>query len=77
VPIRVIMAVLAPANSRRGRSCPLSHLRRSPLSWTSFDLIADGESMSGPQVATLIQVLAAVPDPASGGVYATAWWRCW
>src|SRR5436305_4851701 len=35
----------------------------TPVLGQLADLIADGESMSGPPVASLMQVLAAVPDP--------------
>src|SRR2546423_364667 len=35
----------------------------TPVLRQVVDLIADGESMSAPQVASLVQVLAAVPDP--------------
>jgi hypothetical protein len=65
MPVQVIMAVLTPASSTSRTVMPAAvSLPITPVLGQLRDLIADGESVPDVrQVASLMQVLAAVPDP--------------
>src|SRR5256885_783776 len=64
MPVRVIMAVFSPATFPPGGAFPPTPpLPTTPVLGQLHGLIADGESVPVVQVASLIRVLAAVPDP--------------